>query len=323
MSFTRLTLTHSVTGERFTFARFELPEHLPFGGEQALVVHRLVGGVKHIDALGPNPTPLTWSGFFVGNNGLSRALYLDGVRKSGVPVTVTWSELSVQAVIKSLAFDFLMPYRIAYQITLEVVQDLTTPVEVIATPSLDQLVFDDMSACQALVDSLGIPELSDAFNGLVDTVNTINDFSTAVTSEVKGVLYQIHGVQMCANNLLSSATLSIQQLTTLGGVLPNNTLTRNVQNFANQSTAVTQTVSLVALNKTLGRLSLNLGQIATSGKVVTLAGGDLYTLAAQTYGDAMGWASIAQTNGLTDPEVSGVADLNIPKVGTTDGVLRG
>lgn len=323
MSFTRLILTHSVTGEVFTFARYELPEHLPFGGEQALVVHRLVGGVKHIDTLGPNPTPLTWSGFFVGENGLSRALYLDGVRKSGVPVTVTWSELSVQAVIKSLTFDFLMPYRIAYQITLEVVQDLTTPVEVIATPSLDQLVFDDMSACQALVDSLGIPELSDAFNGLVDAVDTINDFSTAVTSEVKGVLYQIHGVQTCVGNLLSSATLSIQQLTTLGGVLPNNTLTRNVQNFANQTTAVAQTVGLVALTKTLGRLALNLGQMASSGKVVTLAGSDLYTLAAQSYGDAMGWVSIAQANGLTDPEITDVTDVIIPKAGETDGVLRG
>jgi len=323
MSFTRLTLTHSVTGEVFTFARFELPEHLPFGGEQALVVHRLVGGVRHIDALGPNPEPLTWSGFFVGNNGLSRALYLDGIRKAGVTVTVAWSELSFQAVIKRLTYDFLMPYRIAYQITLEVVRDLTAPVSVMASPSLDQLVFDDMSACQALVDSLGIPELSDAFNGLVDTVNTINDFSTAVTSEVKGVLYEIHGVQMCVNNLLSSATLSIQQLSTLGGVLPGNTLTRNVQNFANQTSAVTQTVALVALNKTLGRLALNLGQIATSGKVVTLAGSDLYTLAAQSYGDAMGWASIAQANGLTDPLISDVTDVIIPKAGVTGGVLRG
>jgi hypothetical protein len=226
-------------------------------------------------------------------------------------------------VIKSLTFDFLMPYRIAYQITLEVVRDLTTPVTVIATPSLDQLVFDDMSACQALVDSLGIPELSDAFDSLVDAVDTIDDFTNAVTSEIKGVLYEIHGVESLAQNLLTSATLDIQRLTTLGGVIPSNTLTRNVQNFARQSTAVAQTVSLVALIKTLGRLSLNLGQIASSGKVVTLAGSNLYSLAAHTYGDAMGWTSIAQANGLTDPDISGVADLNIPKAGKTDGVLRG
>lgn len=323
MSLTRLILTHSVTGEEFTFARYELPENLPFGGGQSLVVHRLVGGVKQIDAMGPDPEPLTWSGFFVGDNGLGRARYLDGVRKSGVPVKVTWSEMSFQAVIKNLTFDFLMPYRIAYHITLEVSQDLTSTVDSPPGPSLEQLVFDDISTCQALVDSLGIPELSDVFNDLVDTVQEISDFSNNVIGTVKSVMYKIHGVQMCVSNLLSSATLSIQQLSTLGGVLPGNTLTRNIQNFATQNTAVVQTVSLLAITKTLGRVALNLGQIASSETVVTMAGGDLYAQAARSYGDPMGWASIAQANGLTDPEIGRVTDLNIPAAGNNSGVMSG
>lgn len=323
MSLTRLILTHSVTGEVFTFARYELPETLPFGGGQSLVVHRLVGGTKYIDAMGPDPEPLTWSGFFVGNNGLDRARYLDGVRKSGVPVKVTWSELSFQAVIKTLTFDFLMPYRIAYHITLEVSQDLTSPVDTPPGPSLEQLVFDDISTCQALVDSLGIPALSDVFGDLVDTVQSITDFTHEVTGKIKGVLYDIHGVQMCVGDLLSSATLAIQQLSTLGGVLPGNSLTRNIQNFSTQQTAVVQTASLLAITKTLGRVALNLGQIASSAKVVTIAGTDLYRQAAQTYGDPMGWTSIAQANGLTDPEISAVADVSIPAQGVNNGVLNG
>ena len=36
----------------FQFQQQEIPESIPFGGEQALAVHRLVGGVKVVDAMG-------------------------------------------------------------------------------------------------------------------------------------------------------------------------------------------------------------------------------------------------------------------------------
>lgn len=47
-------------------------------------------------------------------------------------------------------------------------------------------------------------------------------------------------------------------------------------------------------------------------KTITLAGGDLYRLAAQYYRDASLWTVIAQANGLSDPFFSGVVTLVIP-----------
>ncbi len=46
--------------------------------------------------------------------------------------------------------------------------------------------------------------------------------------------------------------------------------------------------------------------------VITVAGGNLYQIAAQYLGDATQWIRIAQANGLTDPMLSGVVVLNMP-----------
>ena len=47
-------------------------------------------------------------------------------------------------------------------------------------------------------------------------------------------------------------------------------------------------------------------------KKITVSGGNLYQIAAQEYGDAMGWVQIAQANGLADPELVGLVTLTIP-----------
>jgi nucleoid-associated protein YgaU len=55
---------------------------------------------------------------------------------------------------------------------------------------------------------------------------------------------------------------------------------------------------------------------------VTVAGGNLYQLAAQYLGDATQWLRIAQDNNLTDPVLAGVVTLTIPDPDpdTTGGV---
>ena len=45
---------------------------------------------------------------------------------------------------------------------------------------------------------------------------------------------------------------------------------------------------------------------------ITVAGGDLFHIAAQKLGDATQWIRIAQLNGLSDPLVTGVTTLKLP-----------
>src|SRR5690242_17085448 len=65
------------------FSDFEVPERIRFGGAQRLTVHKLPGGARVIDALGPDDTELGWSGIFAGPDATERALLLDQLRVRG------------------------------------------------------------------------------------------------------------------------------------------------------------------------------------------------------------------------------------------------
>jgi hypothetical protein len=47
-------------------------------------------------------------------------------------------------------------------------------------------------------------------------------------------------------------------------------------------------------------------------QTLTVAGGNLFRIAAEQLGDATQWIRIAQLNGLSDPMLSGVVTLRIP-----------
>ena len=52
---------------------------------------------------------------------------------------------------------------------------------------------------------------------------------------------------------------------------------------------------------------------------ITVAGGNLFALAAQLLGDATQWLRIAQANGLSDPVLQGLVTLVIPPVDPAAG----
>jgi nucleoid-associated protein YgaU len=63
--------------------------------------------------------------------------------------------------------------------------------------------------------------------------------------------------------------------------------------------------------------------MSTTSRVVS-PGDDLYRLAAEFYGDAMGWTLIARANGLSDPLILIDATLTIPAYNANqanDGIL--
>ena len=58
-------------------------------------------------------------------------------------------------------------------------------------------------------------------------------------------------------------------------------------------------------------------------RTITVAGGNLFRLAAEELEDATQWIRIAQLNGLSDPELSGVSTLLLPDLdpGAGGGVV--
>lgn len=308
----------------FRFVRFEIPESIPFGGDQKLIVHELVGGRRVVDAMGEVPLALEWSGYLIGASALPRALYLDGLRKAGKPLPLRWSELSYTVVVKSFRPDYHLGYRIPYKITCEVVTDDTAPITTITTSSYEQAVADDAAAASALAASLSHNSLTAAVSAVTGALGKINSLAAAARSEIAAVLQPISDARAQIAILLQSTGATLQSVATLGGVVPGSTIAGQIANLTGQIGAVTDQPQLLLLDRTLGRMGTNLGQINSGVRTVTTGGGNLFTLASNEYGDAMGWTAIAAANKLTDPDISGVATLVIPPFSNhTGGVLNG
>lgn len=64
-------------------------------------------------------------------------------------------------------------------------------------------------------------------------------------------------------------------------------------------------------------------QVASTNKVITVAGGNLFAIAAQYLNDATKWYQIAAANGLSDPMITGIATLVIPQnsIASNGGIL--
>lgn len=69
---------------------------------------------------------------------------------------------------------------------------------------------------------------------------------------------------------------------------------------------------LYALGSVLTRMAGNVAAAGTGGATVTTVGGDLSVLAAQAYGEATAWTTIARANRMTDPVLEGINTLVIP-----------
>lgn len=85
----------------------EVPDELVFGGRQELVVHRLLGGGRVVDAVGNDPERLTLKGRFVGPEAQARAMALARMREAGAPVSFAAAGISCTV--------WIAQFRFAYQ----------------------------------------------------------------------------------------------------------------------------------------------------------------------------------------------------------------
>lgn len=102
-----------------TFQNYDYapPNRMPFGGEQAMIVHKLPGGSRVIDTLGPDEADIGWEGFFLSPNAMFWCQRLDAMRGAGQVVTLTYAGMSRQVVVKTFrAHIRRYPNWVEYQI---------------------------------------------------------------------------------------------------------------------------------------------------------------------------------------------------------------
>jgi len=307
----------------FEFSGKEIPEFIPFGGEQRLVVHKLVGGKRNVQAMGADPMPISWSGLFFGATARDRARYVNTLKDTGKELDLIWDEFFYRVIIREFRADFERYYQLPYQITLEVVEDKNGAFLYKAPPSVDDLVAQDAASVSDMADIIGDGPLSSLVTSLNTAISTVSDIAKAATSTINSILAPINAVRARVQVLFASVNNTVRNVTTLGGILPNNPISTNVGRILGQATAATQLPILQQMDVTLGRMGKNLTGINSGTKTVTQAGGNLYRVAANEYGDAMGWTAIAAANGTTDPVLTGVNTVVVPPLNqNTNGVLN-
>lgn len=313
----------TLTLGEITFANFEVPTSMPFGGTQMLTIHRLVGGGRQIDALGADPEPISWSGWFTDVNGRDRARYLDRMRKAGQRLHLAWDEFAFTVVIREAKFVYRLANRIQYSITCEVVEDLTAVVQILPVDDADAIIAADLNTAATLAEGTGDAELIAMVANLQASVNDLGGLASASRGSVLALATPIADTKGQVAALRAACTAQIAGMTGVAGVVAGGDPAKMAANLIATATAAAESFDLFQLSTTLGRMGSNIQAINSGSTSITAAAPNLFSIAAQQYGDASKWTAIAQANGLTDPQVPGIATLAIPATAVdTGGVLN-
>lgn len=133
------------------FDDFEVPGRMVFGGAQQLAVHRLIGGVRVIDAMGRDDSAVRWSGVFSGSDAGARARMLDAMRAAGGQLNLAWDAFCYTVIIERLDLDFRNPWWIPYHISCAVVMDLAQNIAA-SVEDLADSILGDLTSASAFVD---------------------------------------------------------------------------------------------------------------------------------------------------------------------------
>jgi hypothetical protein len=136
----------------FVFDGWEVPESIKWGGTQRVNVHKLVGGDRVIDAMGPDHADISWSATMLSPDASLRADELDQMRISGQLFPIIFANRYYEGVISNFQADQRKAWHVPYNITLVVWRDQSF---VAANPQPTALaaVTDDVSAGLAITSA--------------------------------------------------------------------------------------------------------------------------------------------------------------------------
>jgi prophage DNA circulation protein len=305
------------------FERMEVPEVIPFGGEQALGVYKLAGGTRVIHAMGRDDAPLEWSGIFMGKYASQRAELLDAMRIEGNTHPLSWGRHSYTVIIQSFAPQFQRKYQIPYRISCVVVEDLATASASEVQASLDDQIETDLQATEAKGGLIGDDTLAAMITTVRSAVDEVTSFVSATAQQLQTVLQPVLATQAQVRSVIAELSPVSDAAVGLAAVIPYAPFGNAALSLQQNIDRMAQLDSLYQMDASLGRIATNVSADGVSGKLITMAGGDLYHVAAELYGDASAWPVIARANGLSDPVLTGVQTLTVPAKPSSspDGVL--
>lgn len=112
-----------------------------------LGVHKLPGGVRVIDAMGPDDDDIQWKGTFLAadvGDAVGTAQYIDSMRQMGAPVQLSWDVFQYTVIIAHFKFEEEYTSVVPFELVCKVVSDPNSPASQGSGTDLDGLVSGDM-----------------------------------------------------------------------------------------------------------------------------------------------------------------------------------
>ena len=313
----------NVTLGGITLRPSEVPEHMPFGGDQMLAKQTLIGGARVIDAMGQSEAAIIWSGYCFGTDALTRAKAFDAMRIAGAQVTLSWAGLSYLVVLKSFRADFTKIQFIPYQIECEVVANNAAPATAGAAANLDNQVNNDIAVAKLLQAKIADGNLSNAWLTFITVAAGLASYVNAPSATLVPMIAAAGVVASAATGVMTATQTTIAAAASVGfaGIVAGSQT--NPAALTGQVTAMQNYAAASQMANTMIRIATNLQSARTGGAQQQVIGGDLYAISTAAYGTPNEWPTIAAANGLTDPVLTGKnTTITVPKTPTgADGVL--
>lgn len=154
----------AVTLGPFVFDDTEVPQKIPYGGQQILAVQKMIGGARQINTLGPDPRDIQWTGTMRSPDRAQRAATLAQMTASGKSFPLAWGDECLQVVIRSF-----QPVTQAFFVTYTIVCCVVPGQSGSQTPDLLTSVADD--AMQAVgLSPADLPAVTSAVGQLQSAV---------------------------------------------------------------------------------------------------------------------------------------------------------
>lgn len=133
----------------FTFTGMAPPDQMPLGGIQQVVVHRLPGGSRTVDVMGPDDHDPEWSGTLWGDSAFSDMLTLDAMRKAGQELAFSWGAEARTVVIAEFHAKVEKQACVHYSIKLIYTDDGTAQDTGIGV-TLDSMIASDLTTALSM-----------------------------------------------------------------------------------------------------------------------------------------------------------------------------
>lgn len=244
------------------FTDLEVPEHINPNTKQNLVVHKLIGGARKIDAMGVDYEPIKWSGKFRGSAAEVRAKLMDYLAAQGKPLTLTWSIYKYTVLIDFFEADYNSPMEIPYSVTCTVVRDETSPL-LTALLGLDAAIGSDLNNILQVGAALNVPGINTAIAGVSSATTGVQSFAGASTAVISAAQTAITGALAVVGSNITAGNTVVAASGSVAGATAGSSPASIASSLISQASSFSALGSLYQLQSSLGRMFTNVGSGAS------------------------------------------------------------